>query len=88
MWQIGISGMGKNGFVNMELQKQQDTVKIIKTCEQLIEIGGMTADMSLKTACEVHNINFKNFLESEQEKITRKIEKIYKSKHNSDKWKN
>ena len=83
MWQVGISGMGKNGFMNMKMQTEQDINAIIKTCEQLIE-AGVTSDSVIEHACSFCNINFNNLLLSDREKIRRKVEEIYKAKHNSD----
>ena len=83
MWQVGISGMGKNGFMNMTMQKEQDTKDIIRTCEQLID-AGIASDQALKTACEFCNVNFDSFLHSEKEKIRRKVEEVYKARNNVD----
>ena len=83
MMQIGLSGLGKNGFTNMLMQNEQDTKDVIRTCEQLID-AGITSDQALKTACDFCNVNFDNFLYSEKEKIRRKVEEVYKAKNNTD----
>ena len=86
MWQVGISGLGKNGFVNMIMQREQDMKDVIKTSEQLID-AGITSDQAIKTACDFCNVNFGQFLTSEREKIRLKVEEVYQSKYNSNKRK-
>ena len=83
MWQIGINDLGKNGFMNMTIQKEQDTNDIIRTCEQLID-AGIASDHALKAACDICNVNFDSFLQSEKEKIKHKIEEVYKARNNAD----
>ena len=83
MWQVGITDLGKNGFMNMSMQKEQDMKDVIRTCEQLIG-AGVNSDQALKTACEFCNVNFDSFLHSEKEKIRLKVEEVYKAKNNAD----
>lgn len=86
MMQVGISGLGKNGFVNMIVQKEQDMKDVIKTSEQLIE-AGVASEQAIKTACDFCNVNFDSFLRAEKEKIRLKVEEVYQAKNNSDKRK-
>lgn len=86
MMQVGISGLGKNGFVNMIVQKEQDMKDVIKTSEQLIE-AGVASEQAIKTACDFCNVNFDSFLRTEKEKIRLKVEEVYQAKNNSDKRK-
>lgn len=83
MMQVGITDLGKNGFVNMLMQNEQDAKKVIKTCEHLIE-AGVTSDTIINCACDFCNVSFDSFMSSEKEKIKRKVEEIYKTKNNAE----
>lgn len=86
MMQVGLVGMGKNGFMNAIMQDEQDTKAIISTCEQLIA-AGYIPETAINKACDFCNINFDRMLSSEKAKIRRKVEEIYQSRKNSDKRK-
>lgn len=86
MMQVGLVGMGRNGFMNAIMQDEQDTKAIIRTCEQLIE-AGYVPETAIDKACDFCNINFDRMLSSEKAKIRKKVEEIYQSSKNSDKRK-
>lgn len=86
MMQVGLVGMGKNGFMNAIMQDEQDTKAIISTCEQLIA-AGYVPEIAIDKACDFCRINFDRMLSSEKAKIRRKVEEIYQSNKNSDKRK-
>ena len=86
MMQVGLTNMGRNGFMNAIIQDEQDSKAIISTCEQLIA-AGYVPETAINKACDFCSVNFDRMLSSEKAKIRRKVEEIYQSSKNSDKRK-
>lgn len=86
MMQVGLTNMGRNGFMNAIMQEEQDSKKIINTCEQLIA-AGYIPETAINKACDSCNISFDSILSNEKAKIRKKVEEIYQSNKNSDKRK-
>lgn len=78
MMQVGIVGMGKNGFMNQIMQSDQDTNKIIKTCEELI-IAGYNPNIVIEQACQKNGIRMNSLTDIDKQRIVKKVEEIYKS---------
>ena len=78
MMQVGIIGMGKNGFMNQIMQSEQDTNKIIKTCEELI-IAGYNPNIVIEQACQKNGIRMNSLTDIDKQRIVKKVEEIYKS---------
>ena len=78
MMQVGIVGMGKNGFMNQIMQSEQDTNKIIKTCEELI-IAGYNPNIVIEQACQKNGIRMNSLTDIDKQRIVKKVEEIYKS---------
>ena len=86
MMQVGLTNIGRNGFMNAIMQDEQDSKAIISTCEQLIA-AGYVPDTAINKACDSCNISFDSILSNEKAKIRKKVEEIYQSNKNSDKRK-
>lgn len=78
MMQVGLVGMGKNGFMNQIMQSEQDTNKIIKTCEELI-IAGYNPNIVIEQACQKNGIRMNSLTDMDKQRIVKKVEEIYKS---------
>lgn len=78
MMQVGLVGMGKNGFMNQIMQSDQDTNKIIKTCEELI-IAGYNPNIVIEQACQKNGIRMNSLTDIDKQRIVKKVEEIYKS---------
>lgn len=80
MMQIGVCGMGRNGFMNQLMQSQEDADKIIKECEYLISIGFESSN-AIQYACRQKNINLNGLTAADRKRIEKKVEEIYQSNH-------
>lgn len=78
MMQVGLVGMGKNGFMNQIMQSDQDTNKIIKTCEELI-IAGYNPNIVIEQACHKCGIRVNSLTDLDKQRIVKKVEEIYQS---------
>ena len=78
MMQVGLVGMGKNGFMNQIMQSDQDANKIIKTCEELI-IAGYNPNIVIEQACQKNGIRMNSLTDIDKQRIVKKVEEIYKS---------
>ena len=78
MMQVGLAGMGKNGFMNQIMQSDQDTNKIIKTCEELI-IAGYNPNIVIEQACQKCGVRMNSLTDIDKQRIVKKVEEIYKS---------
>ena len=78
MMQIGIVGMGRNGYMNQIMQSQEDADKIISECETLIN-NGVTFSSVIECACQKQNIVFNNLALTDKKRIERKVEEIDQS---------
>lgn len=83
MMQVGIVGIGKNGFMNQIMQSETDTNKIIKTCEELIAMG-YNPSIVIEQACLKNNLNMNSLTETDKIRIIKKIENISKQKQNKE----
>ena len=86
MMQVGLTGMGRNGFMNAIMQNEQDTKAVVETCEQLVA-AGYTPENAIEHACCFCNVKFDRILSSERAKIRQRVEEVYQSKQSSDKRK-
>lgn len=78
MMQVGLVGMGKNGFMDQIMQSDQDANKIIKTCEELI-IAGYNPNIVIEQACQKNGIRMNSLTDIDKQRIVKKVEEIYKS---------
>lgn len=78
MMQVGIVGMGKNGFMNQIMQSEHDTNKIIKTCEELIA-AGYNPNIVIEQACRKNNISMNGLTDSDKQRLVKKVKEIYQS---------
>lgn len=79
MMQVGLVGMGKNGFMNQIMQSDQDANKIIKTCEELIIAGYNPNIVIIEQACQKSGIRMNSLTDIDKQRIVKKVEEIYKS---------
>jgi hypothetical protein len=78
MMQIGIVGMGRNGFMNQIMQSEQNTDKIIKTCEQLIA-AGYNPNIVIEQACYSCGVSMNSLTDMDKQRLVKKVEEIYRS---------
>lgn len=80
MMHIGIIGEGRKNMslMNYIIQSEQDTNKIIKTCEELI-IAGYNPNIVIEQACQKSGIRMNSLTDIDKQRIVKKVEEIYKS---------
>ena len=78
MMQVGLVGMGKNGFMNQIMQSDQDTNKIIKTCERLIA-AGYNPNIVIEQACQSCGVSMNSLTDMDKQRLVKKVEEIYRS---------
>lgn len=78
MFNMGISGLGKNGFVNYILQSQQDTDLLIKDFEDAIR-RGLNLNEVEDQIYRARKVNPKDLTMDDQRRLKRKVEEIWAS---------
>ena len=78
MMQIGLVGMGTNGFMNHIMQSDQDYNKIMKTCEELLAMGYGPA-IVIEHACSRNGININSLTDVDKQRLIKKVEEVYNS---------
>lgn len=80
MMHIGIIGEERRNMslMNYIMQSEQDANIIIKTCEELVKTG-CSFNSIIEQASEKNNIRFNSLSKTDQKRVERKVEEIYKS---------
>lgn len=81
MMQIGVIGNGRTehrALMNYVMQSDQDTNKIIKTCEELLA-AGYNPNIVIEQACQKCGIRINSLIDIDKQRIVKKVEEIYKS---------
>ena len=78
MYQIGIVGMGKNGFMNQIMQSQQDTDTLIQDFEAAIAAGYNPNDIK-QQIFEARGMSEDDLTYNDKQRLIKKIEAAWKS---------
>ena len=78
MFNMGINGLGQNGFVNYILQSQQDTDLLIKDFEDAIR-KGLNPNEVEDQIYRARKVNPKDLTINDQRRLKRKVEEIWAS---------
>ena len=73
MFNMGISGLGRNGFMNMVAQSQVDADAVINKFEEYIKLG-YCSSVALASTYEDLGITEANLTEFDKNRIKRKVE--------------
>ena len=78
MFNVGITGMGQNGFMNMIMQSDEDTQRAIAEFDKRISELGYMAPPALvfKDVLDDLGIREKDLTYADKERIKRKIESV------------
>lgn len=77
MLQIGITGMGRNGFMNHIMESEIEVNKLIRATEELYN-AGCPFYAVLNEACKSTQVSLNNLTDTDKQKLNRKIEEIYR----------
>lgn len=78
MFNMGVSGLGENGFVNYILQSQQDTDLLIRDFEDAIR-KGLNPNEVEDQIYSARRVNPKDLTIDDQKRLKRKVEEIWAS---------
>ena len=80
MFNVGITGMGQNGFMNMIMQSDEDTQRVITEFDKRISELGHAVPPALvfKDVLDDLGIREKDLTHADRERIKRKIEEVSK----------
>lgn len=78
MMQVGLTGMGNNGFMNYVMQSQQNTDMLIHDFEQLIA-AGYNPNTIKEQAFANRGISESDLTDLDKKRLQRKVEEIYQA---------
>ena len=78
MFNMGVNGLGKNGFVNYILQSQQDTDLLIKDFEDAIR-KGLNPNEVEDQIYRARKVTPQDLTINDQRRLKRKVEEIWAS---------
>lgn len=85
MMQVGLTGMGNNGFMNYVMQSQRNTDILIKDFEQLIA-AGYNPNTVIDQAFSNRGIKQSDLTDTDKKRLQRKVEELYQSYHSQGRY--
>ena len=80
MFQVGISGIGKNGFTNMLMTSHQNTEKLIKEFKAAMD-GGSDPNAVNDMIFEKLGLTHDDLMESDKKRLISEVENYYRKIH-------
>lgn len=79
MMQIGVVGMGRNGFMNYVMQSQETTDKLIEDFEKAFAAGHNPSDELIKQIFANRGVKESDLSDFDKKRLKRKVEEVYKT---------